>query len=409
MGEVKFVLKEPTIKDATLVYLFFRFNNQTLKHSTGIKIKPKFWNPETQKARQSRFFTESESINETLETLATTVKNAYRDLINAKRSPTPQKLKEELNKALFKEEFAQKQGFLKFIEELTEHSNRMMNTKKQWKQTLRKLWEYKRATQKEVDFDTIDLDFYNSFVNFLTKEGYTKNSIGGFIKNVKIFMNEAIDRKLTKNLEYRNKKFRILEEKVDKIYLSQEELKSMYKLDFSGNQRLEKVRDLFIVACYTGLRFSDLIQIRAENFINNNSQIKVRTEKTGETVIIPIHKFVKEILTKYNGVLPTSISNQKMNEYLKEIAQLAEISETVKIAITRGGKTENMINKKFELVTTHTARRSFATNAYLMDIPSISIMKITGHRTEKSFMKYIRISQEENANKLLAHPFFNQS
>ncbi|MBL0274176.1 MAG: integrase catalytic domain-containing protein [Chitinophagaceae bacterium] len=124
-------------------------------------------------------------------------------------------------------------------------------------------------------------------------------------------------------------------------------------------QRLEKVRDLFILACYTGLRFSDLIQVRPENIINNGSQIKVKTEKTGELVIIPIHKFVREILVKYKGSLPASISNQKMNEYLKEIAELAKIKETVKISITRGGETDNMINKKFELVTTHTARRSF--------------------------------------------------
>lgn len=408
MGEVRFVLKEPKIKDATLLYLFYRFNNQTLKYSTGIKIKPRFWNPELQKARQSRLFTQSESINETLENLSTTVKNAHRDLINARKTPTPYKLKEELNKALFKEEYAQKQGFLKFVDELIEQSNRMKNTKKQWKQTLRKLVEFKKATQKEVDFDTIDLDFYNSFVHFLTKEGYTKNTIGGFIKNVKIFMNEAVDRKLTNNLEYRNRKFRVMEEKVDKIYLSQQELKNIYTLDLSKNQRLEKVRDLFILACFTGLRFSDLIQVRPENIINNGSQIKVKTEKTGELVIIPIHKYVKDILAKYNGSLPASISNQKMNEYLKEIAELAGIKETVKIAITRGGKIDNMINKKHELVTTHTARRSFATNAYLMDVPSISIMKITGHRTEKSFMKYIRISQEENANKLLSHPFFSQ-
>ena len=96
-----------------------------------------------------------------------------------------------------------------------------------------------------------------------------------------------------------------------------------------------------------------------------------------------------------------------MNDYLKEIGKLAEINEPVQISITRGGKTAKEMFKKYELITTHTARRSFATNAYLMDIPSISIMKITGHKTEKSFMKYIRISQEENANKLINHPFFN--
>ena len=96
-----------------------------------------------------------------------------------------------------------------------------------------------------------------------------------------------------------------------------------------------------------------------------------------------------------------------MNDYLKEIGEEAKITDTVKTAITKGGETKNTVNKKFDLITTHTARRSFATNAYLADVPSISIMKITGHRTESSFMKYIRISQEDNANKLINHPFFN--
>ena len=96
-----------------------------------------------------------------------------------------------------------------------------------------------------------------------------------------------------------------------------------------------------------------------------------------------------------------------MNKYVKELGEIAGIDETLRIATTRGGKTENENFSKFDLITTHTARRSFATNAYLMDIPSISIMKITGHTTERSFMKYIRISQEDNANKLVNHPFFN--
>ena len=271
---------------------------------------------------------------------------------------------------------------------------------------MRKLEEFKALTKTEVDFDTIDMDFYDRFIKFLTNEGYTKNTIGGFIKNVKIFMNEAIDRNLTKNLEYRNRKFKILEEQVDKIYLSQKELLKIYNMKLSGiYKKYERVRDLFIIGCYTGLRFSDLIEVRSENIVNGN-QIKIRTEKTQEIVYIPLHKFVRSIIKKYHGNLPSVISNQKMNDYLKEIGELAEINELIKVSITRGGNTETEVSKKYDLITTHTARRSFATNAYLMDIPSISIMKITGHRTEKSFMKYIRISQEDNANKLLNHPFF---
>lgn len=424
MPDATFVLKEPESSEPTLINLFFRFNNQKLKYSTSQKITPKYWNFEKQRARETKSFANYGSLNTTLDNLAITVKEAHSDLINAKRAPTPFKLKDALNKSLYKEEYGQKTTFLKFVDELVTTSNRKANTLKQWKQTLSKLQEFKQATQTEVDFDTINMDFYNRFIQYLNKKGYiktlkrkgqedsltrknyAKNTIGGFIKAIKIFMNEAVDRNLTKNLEYRNRNFKVTEEQVEKIYLSQEEILSIYNLDLNGDNRLDKVRDLFVVACYTGLRFSDLMQVKPDNIINDGTQIRVRTEKTSEIVVIPLHRFVKEIIKKYKGSLPPVISNQKMNKYIKEVGEMVGIDETMNIAITRGGKTERESFSKFDLITTHTARRSFATNAYLMDIPSISIMKITGHTTERSFMKYIRISQEDNANKLINHPFF---
>jgi len=112
-------------------------------------------------------------------------------------------------------------------------------------------------------------------------------------------------------------------------------------------------------------------------------------------------------LKKYDGIPPYDISNQKMNEYLKELGELAEMNENILLSSTKGGKKKSETFKKSELITVHTARRSFATNAFVMNVPSISIMKITGHKTEKAFLKYIKISQEENANKLSNHPFFN--
>lgn len=426
MSEATFVLKEPTSKEPTLIYLFYCFNKQRLKYSTGEKIKPKFWNEEKQRARETSAFSTYASLNNTLDNLARDVKDAHRDLVISKTPPTPLKLKDALDRSQFKEEYGQSTSFLKFVNDLTNESIRKAGTVKQWKQTLNRLIEFKNDTQTEIDFDTINMEFYNKFINYLYNKGYTKvsvnknqqkiitkldyskNTIGGFIKNIKIFMNEAVDRNLTKNLEYRNRKFKVMEEQVDKIYLSQKELLTIYNLKLKTEYKsLEKVRDIFIIACYTGLRFSDLIQVKPENIISDGTQIKIKTEKTGELVIIPLHTMAKEIIKKYNGSLPPAISNQPMNRYLKEIAELAELNETINISITRGGKTEHETYKKSDLVTTHTARRSFATNAYLMDVPTVSIMKITGHKTEKSFMRYIRISQEENANKLTSHPFFN--
>ena len=251
-----------------------------------------------QRAREIRTFTEHEDLNKRLDNLANAVKKGYRDLVNENKLPTVSKLKEILDQSQFKKEFAQKISFLKFIDDLIQNSNRKRNTLKQWKQTQKKLLEFKKFSNTEIDFDNIDLDFYERFINFLTKKGYAKNTIGGFIKAVKTFMNEAVDRNLTKNLEYRNKKFRAIEEQVDKIYLSQNELANIYSLDLGEDKRLEKVRDLFIIACYTGLRFSDLMQIRKENIINDGKQIKIRTEKTSELVVIPMHKYVIEITCK---------------------------------------------------------------------------------------------------------------
>ena len=113
-------------------------------------------------------------------------------------------------------------------------------------------------------------------------------------------------------------------------------------------------------------------------------------------------------MDKYDGSLPNAISDQKMNDYLKEIAEKAKLTEIIIKAQTRGGSKTETSHNKWELVTVHTARRSFATNAFLAGVPSISIMKITGHRSEKSFLKYIKITQEQNADLMANHPFFSK-
>ncbi len=95
-----------------------------------------------------------------------------------------------------------------------------------------------------------------------------------------------------------------------------------------------------------------------------------------------------------------------MNAYLKEIGEKVKLKDQIEVISTKGRSRKREVFEKNELITVHTARRSFATNAYLQNVPTISIMKITGHKTEKSFLKYIKISQEDNANKLIAHPFF---
>lgn len=409
MAQAKFILKEPNSKGDTLIYLFYNFNSQRLKYSFGQRINPKFWNAEKQRAKETKAFPEYPEFNSMLNNIETTVNNIYRKLVNDNIVPTPQLLKENLNATLAnKQTTANVSNLFDFIDELIKNSTKKRATIISYKQTFRILHEYSEHIKRNISFDDISLDFYENFVSYLRSRGYSENTIGGYIKHIKVFMNEAIDRKLTNNIEFKSRKFKKTTEITDKIYLNLQEIEKIYALDLSQNMKLDKVRDLFIIGCYTGLRFSDLNQISPDNFINNNTQIKVKTEKTGEFVVIPLHKTVKEIVHKYDNSIPDVISNQKMNEYIKEVAKLAELNDRISISSTKGGTKQTEVFEKWELVTVHTARRSFATNMYLLDIPTISIMKITGHRTEKAFLLYIKISQEENANKLLNHPFFKQ-
>lgn len=406
MPEARFVLKEPTATTPTLIYLMYRFNSRRLKYSIGYKVHPNNWNEAEQRAKQIKSIPYTQ-INGRIKTLAGLVDKEYLQLINNNIVPTPEKLKIPLDDFLNKNSKEESLSFLKFIEEFINTSQKKVNTKKQYKTTLMWLIKYKSFIKKDIDFSDIDLNFYNDFILFLKSNNYGLNSIGTLIKNIKVFMNEAVERELTSNLQFKNKRFKIMEEESENIYLTQQEIKSLYELDLSNNKRLEKVRDLFIIGCYTGLRFSDLVQMREENLIDNKTKVRIKTEKTGETIVVPLHTYIKEILEKNGGIIPEVISNQKMNQYLKELGKLGNINEDVLITSTKGGVKKTEVFKKYELITVHTARRSFATNAYLNDIPSISIMKITGHRTENSFLKYIKISQEDNANKLSNHPFFN--
>lgn len=408
MAEARFVLKEPKSDSATLIYMLLRFNGQKLKYSTGKKINPKYWNEDKQLARESKSFPAHGDLNAYLKEVGNAAEKHLTNLITEGTEPTPEKIKAYLNERFFRTPIADKKlTLLEFIDDFIKTSSKQITTIKQYKLTQNNLLEFKKAYQYPLDFDTIDAVFYDKFMRFLLSKEYSPNTIGSRIKNLKVFMNEAVERGLTSNIQFKSSRFKKPYEKSESIYLTMDEIQNLYDLDLSDNPRLEKVRDLFIIGCYTGLRFSDLEQLRNENLIDNKTKIRISTKKTGQLVVIPLHKNVRAILKKYEGIPPQVISNQKMNDYLKELGKKAKINEQIVITTTKGKTKESETFKKYDLITSHTARRSFATNAYLNDIPSISIMKITGHATEKAFLTYIKISQEDNANKLSNHPFFN--
>lgn len=411
MAKAKFILKEPSSKTETLIYLFYNYQYKRFKYSTGEKINPKFWNINNQRVKETKQFKEYPEFNARLDTLENGINTVFRRLLNDGIQPNNDILKKSLEAELSGNILQPNQKTLfQFIDEYKEESkfNKKEGTIKVYTTTIKYLKEYSKLKNKGLNFESITIEFYNAYIKYLSiDKNLSANTVGKHIKTIKSFMNEATERGINENLEFKKRKFKTIREEADTIYLSVNELEVMEKLNLSASPRLEKVRDLFLIGCYTGLRFSDFTQIKPENIISNKSMLQIRTQKTGERVSIPLHKTVKKILKKYDNKLPTAYTNQVMNSYLKEVASLSKLKDKVETTITKGGVMKKESVEKYNLVSTHTARRSFATNLYLADIPAISIMKITGHKTERSFMQYIRVTQEQNADKLLSHPFFN--
>ena len=200
----------------------------------------------------------------------------------------------------------------------------------------------------------------------------------------------------------------------DAIYLTEGEIKKIYVLDIpslietgeiDSKSTIENTRDLFIVACWTGLRRSDINRLDKATFDIESKTISITAEKTKQKVVIPMHPMVLALYNKYNGVFPRLCDKGHTIEHLRQCARLAGIDSEVRIIENRGGKASTLIYKKYQLVGMHTGRRSFATNMYKRRFPTIAIMRLTGHTTESNFLKYIKVSAEENAL-MMAEEFF---
>jgi len=222
-------------------------------------------------------------------------------------------------------------------------------------------------------------------------KGNSQNLFGKRIKHIKTFLNAAYESGNNKHLMYKG--FKRLQFDTDTIYLNEQEIDKMYILDLSKNKRLERIRDLFIVECLTGVRYGDLMKITKEYIFKDS--IKIKVSKTGQVLHTLLLPTTTKILKKYNFILP-KISNSNYNKYIKEVGKIAGINESITKDTQKSGKAVSFKRKKYQLITTHTARRSFATNMYKRGYSPVQIMSITGHKKESTFLKYIRITNEES-------------
>ena len=274
-----------------------------------------------------------------------------------------------------------------------------------WKTALYNFRRYEEFAGQPLYMADVDTAFVYSLVKYLNSRNLTKNSVGCILKRLYAFANHCFNRHLHLSFERLN-----LWETTRPVYNTLEEIESLLSLPLYGTE--ERIRDIYVLQCNLGLRYSDMLRLletRLSDRIHHNGVgyiLKLTTLKTREEVDIPIRSQALGILEKYHfgRIAPPCIVT--VNRRIKGIARQAGIDSTVVLSGTRGGLFSDTFHKKYEKMCTHTARRSFATNAFLAGVNTRSIMLITGHATEASFRRYIGATNLENAISLQSHPFF---
>lgn len=398
MIKTTFVLKEPKSSSETIIYLVMRWDGLQMKISTKQKVNPKFWNKDRLKVKETISEKNHQHINKELveiEKVAYKMFNSFTDTF--KRKPNSEELKNLIeqeyfqNNPMFKK--VDKKTILDYFDDYIEtiKSTTAHTTVQKYKQAKENFKDFQKDKKRIYNTEMIDLKFRNEYVEYLieTKKYapttvYRKmkflRTVLYFIENLGIKVNPFLhnSRFLTKDIE------------VDNIALSESEIDEMEKLNLSDNKRLEQVRDLFLVACYTGQRFSDLNKINQSNIIDDE-YIAIRQQKTNEQLTLPLLKVVKTILVKYNYKLP-KISNVKFNEYIKEVAKLCETLN----------KQYNGDNKKvrWQMISSHTARRTFVTLNYGKGVDLDTLKLGTGHKQTKTLQTYIKMNDKQKADLL---------
>lgn len=369
-----------------------------------------------------------------------------------------QKRKEEEERRLA-EERANKMTLTKFIDIYLEQiasgarqtdkgTNYSNNSVKSIKTSLMQWKEFQNDAGREYDFEDIDIQAYYAFTAFLKKKNYSVNTIGKCIANLKVVMEAARSEKYHRNTEYTDKKFKATRVEVDSIYLSREDLDKLMAVDCSkvlatvramdaknGGDELvddkqngkgyELARDIFIVGCWTAQRVSDYNNIKKDQIETYTRKyiaqepdpanpgktidvvksgevtvINIRQQKTGAKVTIPCSTQLLAILKKYDFNIP-HLADQCINDYIKMVAKAAGMTEKVEIMTTKGGTPKKEFIPKYELIHTHTARRTGATLMYLAGLDLYDIMKITGHSSPAMLKKYIKANELQVAEKII--------
>lgn len=435
MGEVNFYLKKAEESTGlSLIYLQFKYKGNKLVFSFSQSIDPDNWNANKQRVKSNKQTTADgdHSLNDLLHNLKEICEKAYKDELK-NGTPTTDTLKQYLVRFINQNtdaENIERETLFSLLDRFTSGEVKISRGEKKKIgrarargtinnfETLKKhLLNFERLKRYRIDFDNINKEFFNKYTTFLKDHlpakykdwtpGISNSSIAKDIRTLKVVMNEAVENGYTNNQEFKKAYFSYAEDEADSVYLSDQEIIKLSRRDFSNNKKLEQVRDLFVFSSFIGLRYSDISSIGPDNIVSIEGElfIKTITQKTKELVIIPCNPIVLKIFDKYQSNqnrLPRAFANQVYNRYVKDVCKMAGLTE-------KGRLSTDPKKELWECISSHTARRSFATNLYLDGYPVNEIMKCTSHKTEKAFWKYIKVSKLDSAKRLSKHQKANWS
>lgn len=416
------------------IYLTTTINRERVRLFTGLSIEPEYWIKTSRTEVGERAKEDSslgrvqleynKNINHELRIILGYCKE-YCVEVDSQHLFSNKKIRH--SKAAFEEFIRNKlskkeQTVQTFIESYIERKKSMVNkdtmrtigagTIYNHYNVLNRLLNFCKDNRIRLTWDIFNNRFEERFTAWMNSKGYAANTIFSTFSIFKLWLSEAEFEGFSIDKSFH--RFKTKGKDVDNIYLTEDEINRLYSIDFQSEdvkaridprEDIEKTRDLFVFACWTGLRFGDFRNLSEAEI--SNDIMTVHTSKTNQTVKIPLHPMAIEILDKYDGHLPAISHKSRSLKHLRKCGEIAGLTERVSFTRVKGGRTVIKAGPKFEFIMNHTARRSFATNMYLRGNPPISIMAVTGHTTEANFMKYIKVSQEEHA-RIIAANFKNQ-
>ena len=239
-----------------------------------------------------------------------------------------------------------------------------------------------------ITYEKVTLDLVNQYTSYMKSLGLAWNTQCKRVRTLRVFLGEAYDLGYTKNLQWKHKKCRLTEVDVPSTYLNDSELMTLYHHDFSQDTGLHNIVNAFLLGAFTGCRYSDWNQINFSNIIDHGGDkyLRIKTKKTQTQILIAVHSIVLEILEHYknSGRTLKIPANQHINRGIKTACK--------KIGLTEKGRLSSDPEKElWQTVSSHTARRSAVSNLYIQGCPIIEIMALTGHKTQSSFMKYLKL------------------